>query len=178
VFLVKAYKSTAYGRIHVEPSTSARILPVIPTYGSTDTTRLPAKWGLDGAHESVSDRYLRSCTVGFAHRTTGPCHAGATWSDRRYTKWHVNQIFGKLQVHNRTTAIAKARNLNFTSHGWPAHTLLAAAFAARRKIPYNEEIGMISGKTTLIAHVGYPTEAFKARLSTTRGSTRPASTPS
>jgi LuxR family maltose regulon positive regulatory protein len=27
------------------------------------------------------------------------------------TKWHVNQIFGKLQVHNRTTAIAKAREL-------------------------------------------------------------------
>ena len=27
------------------------------------------------------------------------------------TKWHVNQIFGKLQVHNRTTAIAKARDL-------------------------------------------------------------------
>ena len=25
------------------------------------------------------------------------------------TKWHLNQIFGKLQVHNRTTAIAKAR---------------------------------------------------------------------
>lgn len=27
------------------------------------------------------------------------------------TKWHLNQIFGKLQVHNRTTAIAKAREL-------------------------------------------------------------------
>jgi LuxR family maltose regulon positive regulatory protein len=27
------------------------------------------------------------------------------------TKWHLNQIFGKLQVHNRTTAIAKARDL-------------------------------------------------------------------
>jgi len=27
------------------------------------------------------------------------------------TKWHMNQIFGKLQVHNRTTAIAKARDL-------------------------------------------------------------------
>ena len=27
------------------------------------------------------------------------------------TKWHLNQIFGKLQVHNRTTAIARAREL-------------------------------------------------------------------
>jgi LuxR family maltose regulon positive regulatory protein len=27
------------------------------------------------------------------------------------TKWHLNQIFGKLQVRNRTSAIAKARQL-------------------------------------------------------------------
>lgn len=27
------------------------------------------------------------------------------------TKWHLNQIFGKLQVHNRTAALAKARDL-------------------------------------------------------------------
>src|SRR4029077_7259031 len=27
------------------------------------------------------------------------------------TKWHLNQIFGKLQVRNRTGAIAKARQL-------------------------------------------------------------------
>ena len=29
---------------------------------------------------------------------------------------------------------------------------------------YRGEASMISGKTTLIAHVGYPTEAFKAPL--------------
>ena len=27
------------------------------------------------------------------------------------TKWHLNQMFGKLQVHNRTAAIARARDL-------------------------------------------------------------------
>jgi LuxR family maltose regulon positive regulatory protein len=27
------------------------------------------------------------------------------------TKWHLNQIFGKLQVRNRVEAIAKAREL-------------------------------------------------------------------
>ena len=35
---------------------------------------------------------------------------------------------------------------------------------SRNKSLWREEAGMISGSTTLIAHIGYPTETFKAPL--------------
>ena len=35
------------------------------------------------------------------------------------TKWHLNQIFGRLQARNRTEAVARARQLNLL---WPARS--------------------------------------------------------
>ncbi|WP_279582918.1 helix-turn-helix transcriptional regulator [Fodinicola feengrottensis] len=31
------------------------------------------------------------------------------------TKWHLNQIFGRLQARNRTEAVARARELDLFS---------------------------------------------------------------
>ena len=50
---------------------------------------------------------LRLLTRGFTNQEV----ADSLGTTVGTTKWHVNQIFGKLQVHNRTTAIAKAREL-------------------------------------------------------------------
>ena len=86
---------------HVAPEFVSGLLDALPRETETMAPALPEPL-------SKSEReILRLLNVGATNQEIAD-KLGTTIGT---TKWHLNQIFGKLQVRNRTGAIAKARQL-------------------------------------------------------------------
>ena len=86
---------------HVAPEFVSELLDALPQEAETMAPALPEPL-------SKSEReILRLLNVGATNQEIAD-KLGTTIGT---TKWHLNQIFGKLQVRNRTGAIAKARQL-------------------------------------------------------------------
>jgi LuxR family maltose regulon positive regulatory protein len=86
---------------HVAPEFVSSLIDALPHEAATMVPALPEPL-------SKSEReILRLLNVGATNQEIAD-KLGTTVGT---TKWHLNQIFGKLQVRNRTGAIAKARQL-------------------------------------------------------------------
>ena len=86
---------------HVAPEFVSALLEALPQEAQAAAPALPEPL-------SKSEReILRLLNIGATNQEIAD-KLGTTIGT---TKWHLNQIFGKLQVRNRTGAIAKARQL-------------------------------------------------------------------
>jgi LuxR family maltose regulon positive regulatory protein len=88
------------------PTYAGRLLAAFP--GSTGPATSPSP--VDALVEPLSEREL-DVLHGIAKGLTNQEIAQQLYISERTVKWHASNIYGKLQVSNRTEAVVKARTL-------------------------------------------------------------------
>jgi LuxR family maltose regulon positive regulatory protein len=99
------------GDIDKWPSSKRNFLEAITVSIATDPEKDPADNVVRGLIEPISDREKEILTL-IAAGSTNNIISTTLFISQNTVKWHLKNIFGKLGVSNRTSAVAVARQLS------------------------------------------------------------------